>query len=373
MTPTTSAKQRKSISQQLAARISFLGARRLSCCASVAARTGELSTIHENAASDATSDEIDEHLKWAAEWGGSADPTIHPRTVPHGQLSTSAGATSADQFQAFDKAKVGLTTGDELQLEAGLPLRGEFVPGQPLSPVEVFHVRRPGRRRRSVKASLHVALIIPAIIVLVVLGVRTLTSWDQARDSSFELASSSSPVIEVETGQHPKADQVASTSAPAISQQIRAAPSASEQVPFAAAAVKASPTSEPSEQLPVATTPPDSEGAAIATASPDPVASALTNAISQPIRAAPSASEQVPFEAAAPKAIPQCNTRGAANATCRSRHIGEERSIRNRSTASRAKPSISPYINASRRRVAFLMAALRLGLHPPMRIPAWGL
>jgi hypothetical protein len=135
------------------------------------------------------SDEIEEHLKWAAEWIEDAESTTTSRPLPLGQVSRAAAPV-----------------GDTILRDSRAPFPGGDSPTDPSGPPKPFQastlptldstpVRPLGAHRRSIVrlGSVGTVILLPAIVVFLVMELPFSRFWQQRQvnDYILELASSS--------------------------------------------------------------------------------------------------------------------------------------------------------------------------------------
>src|SRR5215218_4245054 len=191
-------------------RASLFGAHRRSCCASSIPDPSEKPVVHDggHVGSGATSDEIEEHLKWVAEWIDSSKSSATSRPVPLGQISEAAASVLAEDLIA------GMTAGERVQRDPGVSLRDSRAPLREAASLKPFQASRPPTldsspvrllARRSWMAwvgGLGTIMLLPTVIGFLVMDLPVSRfSPRQADDSTFDLASSSSRFTADQPGQ----------------------------------------------------------------------------------------------------------------------------------------------------------------------------
>src|SRR5215204_5813776 len=190
-------------------RASLFGAHRRSCCASSIPDPSEKRVVHDggHVGSGATSDVIEEHLKWVAEWIDSSKSPATSRPVPLGQISEAAALSAEDP-------SAGMTAGGRVERDPGVPLRDSRAPLREAPPLNPFQASRPRTvdatpvrllARRSWMAwvgGLGTIMLLPTVIGFLVMDLPVSRfSQRQADDSTFDLASSSSRFVRHESSQ----------------------------------------------------------------------------------------------------------------------------------------------------------------------------
>src|SRR5215218_4593245 len=191
-------------------RASLFGAHRRSCCASSIPDPSEKPVVHDggHVGSGATSDEIEEHLKWVAEWIDSSKSSATSRPVPLGQISEAAASVLAEDLIA------GMTAGERVQRDPGVSLRDSRAPVREAASLKPFQASRPPTldstpvrllARRSWMAwvgGFGTLMLLPTAIGFLVMDLPVSRfSQRQADDSTFDLASSSSRFVRHESSQ----------------------------------------------------------------------------------------------------------------------------------------------------------------------------
>src|SRR4051812_44472098 len=120
-------------------RASLFGAHRRSCCASSIPDASEKPVVHDSGrvGSGATSDEIEEHLKWVAEWIDSSKSPATSRPVPLGQISEAAASVLAEDLITE------MTAGERVQRDPSVSLRDSRAPIREAPPLNPFQANRP--------------------------------------------------------------------------------------------------------------------------------------------------------------------------------------------------------------------------------------
>src|SRR5215211_6497384 len=191
-------------------RASLFGAHRRSCCASSIPGPSEKPVVHDggHVGSGATSDEIEEHLKWVAEWIDSSKSPATSSPLRLGQISGAAASLLAEDLIA------GMTAGERVQRDPGVSLRDSRAPVREAASLKPFQASRPPTldstpvrllARRSWMAwvgGLGTIMLLPTVIGFLVMDLPVSRfSQGQADDSTFDLASSSSRFVRHESSQ----------------------------------------------------------------------------------------------------------------------------------------------------------------------------
>jgi hypothetical protein len=190
-------------------RASLFGAHRRSCCASSIPDPSEKPVVHDggHVGSGATSDEIEEHLKWVAEWIDSSKSPATSSPLRLGQISGAAASLLAENPMA------GMTVGERVQRDPGVSLRDSRAPlREAAASLKPFQASRPPTldstpvrllARRSWMAwvgGLGTIMLLPTVIGFLVMDLPiSRFSQRQADDSTFDLASSSSRFVRHES------------------------------------------------------------------------------------------------------------------------------------------------------------------------------
>src|SRR5215218_4982397 len=191
-------------------RASLFGAHRRSCCASSIPDPSEKPVVHDggHVGSGATSDEIEEHLKWVAEWIDSSKSPATSSPLRLGQISGAAASLLAEDLIA------GMAVGERVQRDPGVSLRDSRAPLREAASLKPFQASRPPTldsspvrllARRSWMAwvgGLGTIMLLPTVIGFLVMDLPVSRfSPRQADDSTFDLASSSSRFTADQPGQ----------------------------------------------------------------------------------------------------------------------------------------------------------------------------
>jgi hypothetical protein len=198
-----SAQQLKSPSEQLALglRPSLFGAHRRSCCPSSPSENSGKSSAHGSGGMGlgATSGEVEEHVKWVAEWIERSDSRTDSHPAPLGQVSRAAAPLVAETLTARN------TVVDKVQSDSSSPLRGDHSPPHAFAPLQPRQASTqwalgstpvPLSDARSFRVSGLATIILLTVLGFLVTALPVSTLWHrQADDHTFALASSSSAKV----------------------------------------------------------------------------------------------------------------------------------------------------------------------------------